>query len=109
MKRRIRVLLKQVRAKLDQGWCQDTFARTISGISANPKDESAAAFCMIGAIQAVTGNAKELNAVRNVLKNNLPKKKGHRSIVGFNDHQSTTKRRVLNVVDRAIRSTEVVK
>lgn len=109
MKRRIRILLKQVRAKLDQGWCQNYFAKTSYGASTNPRHESAATFCMVGAIQAVTENNEEVVAVCAVLESNLPKKKGHRSVVGFNDDGSTTKLRVLNVVDRAIRSMETVK
>lgn len=50
-------VLKQVKEKIlaPANWTQGTYARNSSDAPVDAKDESAVCFCLIGAVQSVTG------------------------------------------------------
>ena len=104
MNSRMRKLLREVRARLDKGWCQRTLARDSGGNAFNLNSKHAVSFCMIGAICLTTASISERDALCERLRSSFPKKTRATSVSQFNDMSTTTKRKVLNVVDRALES-----
>lgn len=47
------LILKRVKEKIKQGWCQGAFARDDEGNIVNPTDASACRWCITGATRAV--------------------------------------------------------
>lgn len=104
MNSRMRKLLREVRARLDKGWCQRSLARDSAGHAVDLSSKRAVSFCMIGAIWSTTASLSERDALCERLRSSLPKKTRATSVSQFNDMSTTTKRKVLNVVDRALES-----
>lgn len=87
-------------------WCQDANARNLVGTETDPILGSACAFCIHGALCAVTRQDDEYNlkAVREIhryIDNELKV-----NIVAFNDLETTTKQDVIDLLDRAIANLE---
>lgn len=79
-------------------------AQDSGGRKVDVRSEDATAFCMIGAVWSTTSSMKERDALCACLRDSLPKKMKKTTISQFNDMSTTTKRKVLNVLDRALKS-----
>ena len=79
------------------GWCQKAPARTTDGRGVLANDPDAAAWCMAGAIEKVTGNDHVTDAHRFVYQYLADEK--HIGLFGFNDTEGRTKWQVVGMLD----------
>lgn len=95
-------LLKDVRMTIanPDSWIKYSLARNATGQECKPTDYAAAKFCLLGAVEKVTGSteSKDFANICDALKNNIDSE----YISIFND--SHTHEEVLNMLNRAINS-----
>lgn len=100
-------VLIQARERIEKkGWCQGAVAKDSDGEEVGAKDPKAVAYCIIGAVQAVTPpTTPDLEDSAFVsLEDWLPSVAGdnYMGLAFFNDRPRTTKADVVAVFDRAI-------
>lgn len=95
------LVLRDAKAKIEQGWCQRALARDASGDWVHARGPEAVQWCALGALQAVTNSLlqEEIPAWK-LLTSLTP---GH-SISLYNNTHS--KEEVLSLFDKAIATLE---
>ena len=100
--------LTHARNLIEKGWTQHHFARDSNGDPVpSITSPSATCFCTLGALGRVSADHKttagDYTASLMHLRKFLPKKFNNQ-IAYFNDDPTTTKRKVLNLIDKAIKA-----
>lgn len=95
-------ILIKARALIKKGWAQALFAVNIYGASTSPRSKDAAAWCALGALRAAATRGSKIFGARRALANRIPG--GYRGVADWNDEEGRTKRQVLALFDRAIKS-----
>lgn len=96
------LILKNTRAKIEEGWTQGGRARDAEDFRCLPTSPQAVSWCVLGAMDVTTrdvGSQETLDTAR-VLTAVLPRKGDN--LVSYNDHEKTTKKKMLTLFDRAI-------
>lgn len=83
--------------KIQKGWIQQDEAENEEGYTTSPEAPDAVQFCAVGAIKAVANNQFG-RRTQKFLDNQVPEQ----DIVKFNDADSTTKRKILNVFRKSL-------
>lgn len=106
---------RNVKARLEQGWCQSAFARTAAGESCGERSQDACSWCISGAMSLELNIAAptEYNlylTLRGALNEAIAGETGRHdvSVTRYNDWPGRTKEEVLSLVDRAIAKLENV-
>lgn len=94
-------VLQGARAKIVQGWCQDTAAKDAHGKGVMVADPEACSWCVLGAIWSCTAYGSDVElAAEDTFRRVLPG--SYASIRLWNDRPKRTKEEVLRAFDRAI-------
>jgi len=93
-------ILREMKKKIEKGWCQGTYARNVKGERTGVFDLDACQFCLAGAFLLVRS---ELNLAYSVADlNNFIKRKRFVDIVTFNDYPNRTKEEVIELLEELI-------
>lgn len=91
----VKQVLQAARWMIDNvGWCQYRF-------TAYDTQGKIAGFCLSGAFDRVQADSSTIELARRFVRKSLPK--GFETLPGFNDNKKTTKKKVLNLLDRLIK------
>lgn len=113
-------LLEEVKSLIRQGWCKGDFAKTTSGIKADPNSICAERWCLVGAIDRVISEHRKQNlsvveafqldrGITRLIYCTIPTRyqlsplSPMRGLIYFNDGRFRTRRGVCRVIDKAIR------
>jgi len=102
---KIRLILKEAKLLIAQGWCQETMARDTNGNAVPSTSNSACEFCIAGAIHAAA--YKHVNG-QNFYESARPARMAMRRAIGtvdlpmWNDWESRTQSDVLHAITKAI-------
>lgn len=117
-------IIEDARKLIRAGWCQNVFARDMTGKHVNPENPYAMQFCLTGATERATRDWLDRRGFHATsmeeycdtldyhfmtcceeLYENFPAEwPAFSSLGGFNDHEDTTKDNVLELMDRTINS-----
>lgn len=93
--------LVKARELIVNGWSQGADARDGAGQRINLYSENAVSFCTVGALHRTTFSYPHLLDAQNFLKEIA----GDKYLTVWNDHPARTKEEVIDLFDRAIRSS----
>jgi hypothetical protein len=88
-------LLEKARNLIAKGWTQHTY---------HTKNYNQDKYCMLGAVRKVASDEFRRNEMSAALRSHLPEDYKGKSIPHFNDADSTTKDKVLEIFDNTIKS-----
>lgn len=93
-------ILKQARKLIQQGWCQEAYARDANGNKVEAVDETAVCWCISGAILKAAGgyqgrHGEDAERVVDYFAVVI----GTIDVSGWNDSPATTKEKVLKAID----------
>jgi hypothetical protein len=93
------LVLKKVRAKIEEGWCQGTVGQTLEGYGVDADNPRAVRWCLRGAISLVGGdeNSDALQILREAAG-----QRGFSGVMDFNDSRHTRQETVLDLLDQTI-------
>lgn len=98
--------IKKARAKIDEGWTQNAYARTAKGTACGACDPSARSWCAEGAlIHAAGGNSVKYLTLYKIVVSRLANNR-YKTLPSWNDDLCETKEEVLVGFDRVIKSIE---
>jgi hypothetical protein len=103
VKKEIKVL-KKVLNLLENGWCQDSWARDNDGNTCSVDSKYAKCYCLVGAVCKVTKSPSLRITVRHQLDSNIPINYG--GLLSWNDNKRRTKQQVINLVKKTIKGLE---
>ena len=97
-------LLRAGRRRIEQGWCQESWAKDADGNDTDPWRLNAVSWCASGAICAerVPAPCSGYWEARAMLKNVLDSQWNTNLLPDWNDTKGRTRKEVLEVYDRAI-------
>lgn len=100
--------IKLARAKIAEGWTQDSYARTAKGQSCGACDPSACSWCAEGAlIHAAGGNSLKYINLNRIVANRLGKNRRRSFTLPYwNDELCKTQDEVLAGFDQVIKELE---
>jgi hypothetical protein len=104
------ILLKKARKLLakPESWCKGEFAKTRVKEACAPSDYRATSWCLSGAIFNAQKSLECFSTeAYDVCQQELSKP--FRNVVTFNDHPTTTHRKILRFLDRVIKKLEKMK
>lgn len=92
--------LEAIKSLIEQGWTQEVWARNAHGVPTNPHSLEAACFCLYGALKRVANQNQRV-------ENDLYRLIGRYALEGlvhFNDNPTRTKKEVLELLDKIIKT-----
>lgn len=96
----VKAMLQEVEALIKSGWMQGDLAAMTDGEICVVEDPDAKHYCLVGAMYRAGESYS--SRVRTLAYARLGEVNGNFDLVGFNDAKSTTQRKVLNLIRKAI-------